>query len=234
MNKGLVVRLAIVALIIAAFAVFFGMGLNQELSFENLGRLQGRFGAYFQENPLLLLGGYFGVYILVTAFSLPGAAIMTLAGGAMFGFWPALVTVSFASSIGATLACFFARYVLGQWVQKKFGDKIRPINEGIKRDGAFYLFSLRLVPAFPFFIINLIMGLTPIRLVTFYWVSQIGMLAGTTVYVNAGTQLGKIKSPGDILSPELIISFVILGAFPLLVKLIMNYVQKKRQAQLPG
>jgi uncharacterized membrane protein YdjX (TVP38/TMEM64 family) len=169
------------------------------------------------------------IYIVVTALSLPGAAVMTLAGGGLFGFWVGLVVVSFASSIGATLACFVSRFLLREWVQNKFGDKLHSINKGIEEEGAFYLFSLRLVPIFPFFVINLVMGLTGMRLVTFYWVSQLGMLAGTMVYVNAGKELAKIESLSGILSPGLIISFVILGLFPLTVKKLLAWYKARRK-----
>jgi uncharacterized membrane protein YdjX (TVP38/TMEM64 family) len=162
------------------------------------------------------------IYIVITTLSLPGATVMTLAGGALFGFFITLAAVSFASTIGATLACFISRYLLRDWVEEKFGDKLAVINEGLEKEGIFYLFMLRLIPLFPFFIINLVMGLTRINLSTFYWVSQVGMLAGTAVYVNAGKELGKIDSLSGILSPGLIISFVILGVFPLAVKKIVN------------
>ena len=158
---------------------------------------------------------------------------MTLAGGAMFGFWVGVIVVSFASTIGATLACFVARFLLRDWVQNKFGEKLSAINKGIENEGAFYLFSLRLVPIFPFFVINLAMGLTSLKLLTFYWVSQIGMFPGTIVFVNAGKELGKIESLSGILSPGLIISFIILGLFPITVKKLLSYYKKKTGKQLP-
>ena len=158
---------------------------------------------------------------------------MTLAGGAMFGFWVGIIVVSFASTIGATLACFVARFLLRDWVQNKFGEKLSAINKGIENEGAFYLFSLRLVPIFPFFVINLAMGLTSLKLLTFYWVSQIGMFPGTIVFVNAGKELGKIESLSGILSPGLIISFIILGLFPITVKKLLSYYKKKTGKQLP-
>ena len=149
------------------------------------------------------------------------------------GFWIGFVTVSFASTIGATLACFVARFLLRDWVQNKFGEKLSAINKGIEDEGAFYLFSLRLVPIFPFFVINLVMGLTSIKLITFYWVSQIGMLPGTMVFVNAGKELAQIESLSGILSPGLIISFVILGLFPLAVKKLLNFYKKRTGKLLP-
>ncbi|RJX35916.1 MAG: TVP38/TMEM64 family protein [Desulfarculus sp.] len=227
MSKRLWKRLAVVALVLAAALAFWVLDLHQYFSLIYIKSSQVRFQAYYAQHPALMLGGYFVVYVLVTAFSLPGAAVMTLLGGALFGFWWTLLVVSFASSIGATLACFFARFVLGNWVQARFGDKLELINRGVEREGAFYLFTLRLVPIFPFFVINLLMGLTKMPLWTYYWVSQIGMLAGTAVYVNAGRELGQINSLGGILSPGLIISFVILGLFPLVVKRLLAWYRRR-------
>ena len=159
---------------------------------------------------------------------------MTLAGGALFGLGAGTLIVSFASTIGATLACFVSRFILRDWVEGKFGDKLSVINEGIAREGAFYLFTLRLIPVFPFFVINLVMGLTRMSLRTFYWVSQLGMLAGTIVYVNAGKELGKIESVRGILSPGLIMSFILLGIFPLATKkLLAAYRAKKQNSAAP-
>jgi uncharacterized membrane protein YdjX (TVP38/TMEM64 family) len=170
------------------------------------------------------------IYILVTSLSLPGAAVMTLAGGALFGLWAGIVVISFSSTIGATLACAVSRFLLRDWVQTRFADKLKSVNEGIGREGAFYLFTLRLVPIFPFWLINLVMGLTKIPLRTFYWVSQIGMLAGTVVYVNAGKELGRIDSLSGVLSPGLILSFILLGLFPITAKkLIVLYTSKKNE-----
>ena len=219
MSRGLINKLVIVALVVAAILAFWLLDLGQYFSLSYIKQSRDSFQAHYQAHPGLMLGGYFVVYVLVTAFSLPGAAVMTLLGAALFGFWWTLLVVSFASSIGATLACFFARFVLGNWVQaERFGDKLAPINRGVEREGAFYLFTLRLVPLFPFFVINLVMGLTKMPLRTFYWVSQVGMLPGAVVFTNAGKELGQIDSLGGILSPGLIISFVILGLFPLGVK----------------
>ena len=171
---------------------------------------------------------YFLIYVTVTALSLPGAAVMTLAGGALFGFWPALLLVSFASTIGATLAMLVARFVLRDWVQGRLGERLRAINVGIEQEGAFYLFSLRLVPIFPFFLINLAMGLTPLRIPAFYWVSQIGMLPGTVVYVNAGTQLGQLESAAGIFSPTLLLAFALLGLFPLAAKKTLAFLKARQ------
>ena len=175
-----------------------------------------------------MLGAYFVIYLASTAFSLPGAAVLSLAGGALFGLTKGTLVVSFASTIGATLAMLIARVLLRDWVQNRFAAQMKTINSGMLKEGAFYLFTMRLLPAVPFFAINLVMGLTPLRTVTFFWVSQLGMLPGTLVYVNAGSELGKIQTIYDILSPSLIISFVLLGIFPLLIKKILVVIQAKR------
>ena len=174
-------------------------------------------------NGLLFAIGFFVIYVAVTAISLPGAAVMTLIGGALFGLIEGVLLVSFASAIGATLAFLMARFVLRESVQTRFGRRLKALNRGVERDGPFYLFALRLVPVFPFFVINLAMGLTPIRTRTFYWVSQLGMLPGTLVYVNAGTQLGQVESLSGVLSPGLIGSFVLLGLFPLIARKTLDF-----------
>jgi uncharacterized membrane protein YdjX (TVP38/TMEM64 family) len=168
------------------------------------------------------------IYILSAALSLPGAAVLTIAAGAFFGLLTGVVIVSFASTIGATLACIVSRFLLRDWVQEKFGDRITKVNEGIEKEGAFYLFTLRLIPIFPFWLINLAMGVTKMRLITYFWVSQIGMLAGTIVYVNAGKELAKIDSLKGILSPGLIVSFVLLGIFPIAVKKMIAFYKSKK------
>jgi uncharacterized membrane protein YdjX (TVP38/TMEM64 family) len=233
MDKKLLHRLLIVAAIIGAVVLFQTLGLGQYLTLDYLKGSQDKFTELYSENRLGVIGTYLAVYIVVAALSLPGAAVMTLAGGFIFGFWVGLVLVSFASSIGATLACFVARFLLRDWVQKKFDSKLAAINRGIEREGAFYLFSLRLVPIFPFFVINLAIGLTRMNLLTFYWVSQIGMLPGTMVYVNAGKELGKVESLSGILSPGLVLSFVILGLFPITAKKLLNFYTKKSGRQIP-
>ncbi|GAB4559000.1 MAG: bifunctional TVP38/TMEM64 family protein/FAD-dependent oxidoreductase [Geothermobacteraceae bacterium] len=221
-------RLILVVVIILAVIAFFAFDLGRFFTLDYLKAQQAAFDAYYAEHTARTLAIYFVIYVLVTALSLPGAAVMTLAGGALFGFWSALFVVSFASTIGATLAFVVSRFLLRDWVQSRFGDKLGAINAGIEREGAFYLFSLRLVPLFPFFVINLVMGLTPMKVRTFYWVSQVGMLAGTAVYVNAGTQLGRIESASGILSPGLLVSFAILGLFPLVAKKGMEFYKGKR------
>lgn len=221
-------KVIVLLVILAAVAAFFALDLGKYLTFEYLKESRNEFQQYYDENPLLVLGGFFVTYVLVTSLSLPGAAIMTLAGGALFGLVTGTILVSFASSIGATIAMIVSRFLLGNYVQEKFQNQVKTINRKIEEEGAFYLFTMRLVPAFPFFVINLTMGLTRIKAVTFYWISQLGMLPGTIVFVNAGSELGQLDSLSGILSPGLIISFVILGVFPLAVKKIMGYVQKKR------
>ena len=167
-----------------------------------------------QQNLMIFAALFFALYVLVTATSLPVAVWMTLAAGALFGFWWGLLLVSFASSIGATLAFLLSRYLLRDWVQAKLGNYSQTINTGLKKDGVFYLFSLRLIPALPFFAVNLLMGLTAMKSWRFYWVSQLGMLLGTAVYVNAGTQLFQLTSVSDISSPFLLMSFAALGLLP--------------------
>jgi len=221
-------RLALVALVILLAWAFFAWGGPQWLTLEGLKTGLDQFAAWKNASPVLL-GLVFGAaYVLVTALSLPGAVIMTLAAGAIFGLFWGTVIASFASTLGATLAFWSARYLLRDWVQARFGDRLKPINEGMARDGAFYLFTLRLVPVFPFFVINLLMGLVPIRSLTFYGVSQVGMLAGTLVYVNAGTQLAQINSLAGIVSPGVMLSFVLLGVFPLVAKAALGWLQRRR------
>ncbi|MDQ3140286.1 MAG: FAD-dependent oxidoreductase [Pseudomonadota bacterium] len=221
-------KLILVLLVGAAIAAFFWFDLGSYLTLDSLKARQAQLAALRETQPLLLIGGFFLFYVAVTALSLPGAAIMTLAAGAIFGLWLGTLIVSFASAIGASLAFLTARYLLRDWVKGKFGKRVDAIDRGIASDGAFYLLTLRLIPAFPFFLINLAMGLTAMRLATFYIVSQIGMLLGTLVFVNAGTQLARITSAGDILSPALIGSFVLLGIFPLIAKLAVARVRKRR------
>jgi uncharacterized membrane protein YdjX (TVP38/TMEM64 family) len=182
------------------------------------------------EHRVLMVGGFFLCYVLMAALSLPGGVIMGLAGGAVFGFWVGTIAVSFASSVGATLAFLVSRYLFRDVVQRRFGDRLAAINEGVAREGAWYLFTLRLIPVFPFFIINLLMGLTPMPVRTFYWVSQLGMLGGTMVFVNAGKELGQLESLSGILSPSILVAFALLGLFPLLVKKLVGWLQTRKKA----
>ena len=221
-------KLLIVAVLIALIVAFFAFDLARYLSLDYIKSRQADLAALYAAQPLGVVGAFFALYVAVTALSLPGAAIMTLAAGAIFGLAAGTVIVSFASSIGATLAFLVSRYVLRESVQARFGAKLAEIDKGIQKEGAFYLFTLRLVPLIPFFVINLALGLTRMRAATFYWVSQLGMLAGTVVYINAGTQLAKIDSLRGILSPGLIGSFVLLGVFPLVAKKIVDAVKSRR------
>lgn len=217
MSKKLVLGLILLAVIIG-----LGLTFSQYLTLDNAKAQQALLSDYIAEHLLAAALIYFVSYVLITAFSIPGAAVVTLLGAALFGFWLSLLLVSFASTIGATLAFLSSRYLLREWVQQRFGDKLNAINQGVERDGAFYLLSLRLIPVFPFFLINLLMGLSPINVARYYWVSQLGMLPGTAVYLNAGTQLAQIDSLSGIVSPSVLLSFALLGVFPLLMKWVMN------------
>jgi dihydrolipoamide dehydrogenase len=225
MKTSRIVLLLIILVLIAAFFIF---DLQQYLSLGALKSQQAAIESYRSSHPVLAMIIYALIYIAVTGLSLPGAVVLTLAGGAVFGLFWGVVIVSFASTIGATLSFLAARFLFRNSVQSRFGTRLQALNEGIDRDGAFYLFTLRLVPVFPFFMINLALGLTSLRVWTFYWISQIGMLAGTIVFVNAGTQLAKIESVAGILSPALLGSFVLLGLFPLLAKKIVEMIQARK------
>ena len=218
----------VLLLIAAAIVAVFAFDLHSLLTLDSLKNRLEQFREFQAESPFMVAGVFFAAYVAVTAFSIPGAAVMTLAAGALFGLLQGLIIVSFASTIGATLAFIGARYLLRDSVQAKFGNRLKAINEGVEREGAFYLFTLRLVPVFPFFLINLLMGLTSMKAFTFFWVSQLGMLAGTVVYVNAGTELAKIDSLSGILSPGLILSFVLLGIFPLIAKKVTDKIKARK------
>ena len=226
MNKK---KLVLVVLFIIVIGLFFILDLGQYLNLAYIKSKQEAINNYYSLNPVRTGFIFFISYILITGVSLPGAGIMTLIGGAIFGVVWGTILVSFGSVFGATMAFLIARFLFHDYVQLHFGKQLEPINRGIKKEGGFYLFSIRLVPVFPFFIINALMALTPIKTLNFALVSQIGMLPATIVFVNAGTQLAKIQSPGDVLSPELIFSFVLLGLFPLMAKKLMDYVKQKRQ-----
>ena len=220
-----------ITLVVAAIflvLIFFALDLNSYLSLHSLKVSLGQFEAWRAASPVLVGLSFLLFYVIVAALSLPGAAVLTLAAGALFGLLWGTVIVSFASSIGATLAFLVSRYLFRDAIQARFGDRLSAINNGMAKDGVFYLFTLRLVPLFPFFIVNLLMGLTPIRTSSYYWVSQVGMLAGTLVYVNAGTQLAKISGLSSIVSPGLLISFTLLGVFPLLAKWFLHFLQRRR------
>lgn len=218
-------KLTVAGLILCLVAAFWYWDLGGYLTLEYLKSSQERFQELYSQHQVAVIAGYMVLYILVTALSLPGAVVLTLAGGGFFGLAVGTLVVSVASTVGATLACLVARTLLRDWVQTRFGEKLRTVNAGVAREGGFYLFTLRLIPVFPFFVINLVMGLTSMRLFTFFWVSQLGMLPGTIVFVNAGKELARIDSLSGILSPALIASFALLGLFPIAVKKIMQYVR---------
>lgn len=217
-----------ILLILILAASFFYFDLNELLTLEGLKNSMDQFSQYKAQSPLLVIGVFFLLYVLVTAISLPGAAVLTLAAGALFGLAEGLLIVSFASSIGATLAFLTSRYLLRDTIKQRFPERLAAIDTGVEKEGAFYLFTLRLVPIFPFFLINLLMGVTAIKAWTYYWVSQVGMLAGTFVFVNAGTQLAQIDSLSGILSFNLLVSFALLGFFPLIAKGILTVLKKRR------
>jgi uncharacterized membrane protein YdjX (TVP38/TMEM64 family) len=221
-------KLILLAVVTVIVCLFFIFGLDKYLTLSGLKESLTHLTTFRDQHPVLIGAIFFVFYIAVTALSLPGATIMTLAGGALFGLgWGALL-VSFASSLGATLAFLVSRYLLRNSIEERFGERLKTINDGMAREGAFYLFTLRLIPIFPFFLINLVMGLTKMKAITFYWVSQLGMLAGTLVYVNAGTQLAKIDSLKGIASPTLIFSFALLGIFPLIAKRFIGALQAQK------
>lgn len=225
MNKKKVLIAVAIILLIAAFRIF---DLGDYLSLSYLKESRQEFEMLYMGNRTAVIALFMMGYILVTSLSLPGAAVMTLAGGAFFGITAGTIIVSFASTIGATLACFVSRYVLRDWIQGRFSEKLKAVNEGIENEGSLYLFTLRLIPVFPFWLINLVMGLTKMPLRRFYWVSQVGMLPGTVVYVNAGKEVGKIENLSGLLSPGLIMSFVLLGFFPLIAKKMLGIYKKRR------
>lgn len=229
--KKLLPKILIVLALVALVAAFVVFDLGQYLTLDYLKSQRGELQALIQGQPWLYGLLFFVIYVIVTGASLPGAAILTLAGGALFGTLKGVIIVSFASTIGASIAFLMARFLLRDWVQSKFGNYLSRINKELEKDGAFYLFTLRLVPAFPFFVINLVMGLTPIKLVTFYLVSQLGMLAGTIVYVNAGTQIGQLDSLSGILTPQFLGSFIALGLLPLVAKKAVAFVKNNKKAE---
>ena len=220
-------KVILIAVIAAVIAAFFFFDLGQYLSLDYLKSQKEALNTLYARSPVLISLIFFVVYVLVAAFNLPAAGLLTVAAGAILGFWNGLLVVSFASSIGATGAFLMTRYLLHDAIQSKFGDRLGTINAGIEREGAFYVFGLRLVPLFPFFMVNSVLGLTKLKTWTFYWASQIGMLAGTAVFVNAGTQLADISSLGDIASPKLLASFALLGVFPILAKYVLSLIKKK-------
>jgi pyruvate/2-oxoglutarate dehydrogenase complex dihydrolipoamide dehydrogenase (E3) component/uncharacterized membrane protein YdjX (TVP38/TMEM64 family) len=221
-------KVLVAAILVVAIAGFFASGAHRYLTFENVKAQQASIQAWYAEHPWRALAGFFALYVVVTGLSLPGAAVLTLVAGAIFGLVGATVLVSVASTIGATIAFLASRYLLRDWVHERFAGRLQSINEGVRKEGALYLFTLRLIPLVPFFAVNLAMGLTPIRTRTYVWVSQLGMLAGTIVFVNAGTQLASIDSPAGILKPGLVAAFVLLGVFPLIAKKVLDLWKARR------
>ncbi|MBE0488095.1 MAG: FAD-dependent oxidoreductase [Halomonas sp.] len=224
-------RLLLVLVIVAAVAAFFLSGASDFLTLETLQAEQARFQAWLAREPVTVIGGFFLLYVVMAGLSLPGATLMTVLSGALFGLGWGLLIVSFASTLGATLAALIARTLLREPLEQRYARQLERINAGIRREGALYLFTLRLIPLFPFFVINLVMGLTRMRLVTFYWVSQVGMLAGTAVFVNAGSELAELQALGDILSPSLMASFALIGVFPWLAKGLVALVRRRALAR---
>ncbi|WP_342455182.1 TVP38/TMEM64 family protein [Spartinivicinus poritis] len=224
-------KLIVLAVVFIGVGVFFSLDLHQHLTVDGIKSLYAeQIGPMQENNPYTLIAIFFVIYVFVTALSLPGAAIMTIIAGLIFGLFTGVIIVSFASTIGATLAFLISRTLLGEWVQNKFSSHLKTINDGVEREGGFYLFTLRLIPAIPFFVINLVMGLTPIRVLQFFFVSQIGMLPGTIVYVNAGASLSNIEelSVTGLFTPGIIISFLLLAAFPWIAKGIIKLVKVKQ------
>jgi dihydrolipoamide dehydrogenase len=224
-------KIILLGLLGAIVLIFFHFELDQYLTLEYIKTQQQIIDQYYAENRLLTLVGFFVLYVVITGVSLPGATVLTLAGGAVFGLVTGLILISFASTIGASIAFLVSRYLFRDAVQTRFGTSLKAINDGIDKDGPFYLFALRLVPAFPFFVINLVMGLTTLRLWTFFWVSQLGMFAGTVVYVNAGTQLAQIESASGIFSREILLSFLLLAMLPFIGKKIIALITNRKALQ---
>lgn len=230
MKPDLAKKIGIASVIAILIALYFGLGLNRTLTLAGLQASRQGFQDLYQAHPALVLLGYFSLYVAVTGLSLPGATVLTLAAGALFGFVAGAILVSFASSLGATAACALARYLLRDFARHKFTSVWNKISDGLARDGAFYLLSLRLIPVFPFFAINFAMGLTDMPLGRFYLISQIGMFPATLVYVNAGNELGKLTTLSGILSPALLVSLALLGIFPLLAKKALQRYRARRKA----
>lgn len=220
-------KFALLAFFIAIIIAFVALDLKQYFSLDYAKENLDRFQKMLQENPVTVFTSYFGFYVFATAASLPVAAILTLLAGALFGFWKGLLLVSFASTIGASIAFLVSRYILQEGVQTRYQKPLKKINEGIKKEGGFYLFALRLVPLFPFFMINIVMGITKFGLLPFFIISQIGMLPGTAVYVFAGTQLATIDSLQGILSSQVILAFTLLGVLPIIAKKLVAYIRGK-------
>lgn len=222
----------IIGLIVLSVIVISGYFLKDHLTLENIKSHQTMLSEHIENNLVSSMLIYFLSYILITALSIPGAAVITLLGAALFGFWQSLLLVSFASTIGATIAFLSSRYLLKDWVQTKFGDKLKVVNKGIEEEGVFYLFTLRLIPIMPFFLINILFGLTNLKVIQFYIVSQLGMLLGTAVYLNAGSQLSELESLSGIVSPSILLSFALLGLFPIIAKRTISFIKNRKSKSI--
>tara|TARA_B110000093_G_scaffold80406_1_gene87236 strand:- start:181 stop:873 length:693 start_codon:yes stop_codon:yes gene_type:complete len=222
------IKIGLLIVIVLAIIAFFFYDIQQYTTLDYIKAKQQNIIEYYKQNFFFVLVLFIFLYVLVTALSLPVATFLTLLGGALFGFSTGLIIVSFASTIGATLAFLMARFLAQNYVQKNFKNQLSKINKKFKSEGSFYLFALRLVPVVPFFIINVVMGLMTIKTWTFYWVSQLGMLPGTIVYVYAGTQLAQIETFSDITSPSMLIAFALLGLFPLIAKNFIQFIRKDK------
>ena len=222
-----VLKLTLAAAAIVCIGLFFFLSLNEYLSFEYLQQQRSAIVDFYLAHPILFIATYIAVYVVLTGLSIPSATLLTLIGGAVFGTVTGTVVVLSASTLGAICAFVLARYVLRDYVQEKFSKYLGQVNRGVDEEGAFYLFGLRVVPVVPYFVVNFVMALTPIRLWTYYWVTQLGMLPGTILYVNSGKELGKLQSASGILSWSLMLSLVALGLFPLVAKKLVNVVRTR-------
>lgn len=227
----------VVLVIFAAVAFFAYRQFGDALSLDYLASKEAELRQYRQDNPVLVYGFAVAVYVLVTGLSLPGALVLSLSYAWYFGFVRGMVVVSFASTGGATMSFLLSRYILRETIQSRFGNRLALVNEAFKREGAFYLFTLRLITAVPFFVINPVMGLTPIRIWTFWWVSQLGMLPGTAVYVYAGSQFPDLKTlaengTSEILTPQLVVAFALLGTFPIVAKKVIGQWKASKSAKV--
>lgn len=238
MSKKNIIRL-LIGILFVGLAVFVALRYGDQLNTESLVARETEFREFEQKNPVKFFASLFAVYVAATALSIPGATLLTLLTGTMLGFGKGFLLVSFASTLGATLAFLVSRFVIGDMIRDRYGEKLTEINQKLEKEGPFFLFSLRLIPLVPFFLVNLLMGLTPIKVWTYWWVSQLGMLAGTAAYVYAGSQLPSLKEISDegiksILSPGLIIAFVLLAILPFLLRFILSQISSKRNPSQPS
>lgn len=223
-------KIMLLLAVVAAIGAFYVFDLEHYFTLEGIKQQREMISTYYLDNKVSVIAGFSLAYVAMTALSLPAASLLTLLAGALFGFLPGLIIVSFASTVGATLAFLMARFVMRDNVQQKYGHRLQAFNDGFEREGAFYLFALRLVPVFPFFLINLLMGLLPIKTVTYFWVSQLGMLPGTAVYVYAGTALSQIDSLKDVASPQLLAAFALLGILPVAARKALQFLRRNKSA----